>query len=101
MHRLPILLAAATLLAACATSTTAPAPGSPEAKRLQAHGLVEKFDRFDYNGDGFLSRTEIAEGIRDHQIEGVPNPDEVIRSVDTNGDGRISLGEAQTAAARH
>jgi Ca2+-binding EF-hand superfamily protein len=59
-------------------------------------GLLEKFDRWDDNGDGELDRTELAAGLvgTEHRPEGV------IEFYDTNRNGRVSLREAQAGYQR-
>lgn len=54
-------------------------------------GLLEKFDRWDYNGNGQLSASEFKEA---ESISGFP-ADEIIEFYDTSGNGQISLVEAQ------
>ena len=54
-------------------------------------GLLEKFDRWDENGDGYLTEAEL---VRTEELTGHP-PAKVIAFYDTDGDGRISLKEAQ------
>ena len=59
-------------------------------------GLLEKFDRWDDNGDGELDAAELAAGLAgsDHQ------PANVIAFYDTDGNRRISLREAQAGYHR-
>lgn len=59
-------------------------------------GLMEKFDRWDENGNGRLNYAELALGLAgtDHK------PANVLTFYDTNHDGSISLREAQTGYAR-
>lgn len=59
-------------------------------------GLLEKFDRWDYNGDGQLTESELQET---EQISGLPARD-VIDFYDTNKDRKISLKEAQAGMSR-
>lgn len=59
-------------------------------------GLTEKFDRWDLNGDGFLTADELTEASR---ISGHP-PNELIEFYDLNNDGKISLREAQAGLSR-
>jgi Ca2+-binding EF-hand superfamily protein len=66
-------------------------------------GLMEKFDRWDYDGDGHLNATEIQNGI--DGLKGKPqqvsyNSAEVLDFYDTNRDGKISLREAQAGYKR-
>lgn len=59
-------------------------------------GLLEKFDRWDDNGDGELDRHELAIGLEGSGHD----PEHVIDFYDTNGNRRISLREAQAGYAR-
>ena len=92
-----ILLPAILLLAACAQSPTSDA--TLERKMV---GLLEKFDRFDYNGDGYLTKAEARQGIEEAGVEGV-SEEEITKAwafYDTDGDGRISLAEANAGRDR-
>ncbi|MCW1884309.1 EF-hand domain-containing protein [Luteolibacter flavescens] len=69
-----------------------------------AHGrkmmsLLEKFDRFDYNGDGVLTRKEIEQGITEAGAGTTkPDPEELdamMKHYDTNKDGKITRWEAE------
>lgn len=73
-------------LAACA----------PHPVKRQMVGLLEKFDRWDYNGDGHLTASELNEAER---LSGLP-VDEIIAFYDTDEDGRISFREAQSGLSR-
>lgn len=75
-------------LAACA-----PSPGPIKRKMI---GLLEKFDRWDYNGDGYLVKSE----LKDARLVGGFTEAEIVDFYDTNGDGRISLIEAQAGMSR-
>jgi len=59
-------------------------------------GLIEKFDRWDNNGNGQLDATEVkeAEELSDYTAA------EIIDFYDTGGNGRISLREAQDGMSR-
>lgn len=59
-------------------------------------GLLEKFDRWDYNGDGQLSANELKQV---EQLGGFTAA-EIIDFYDTNGNRRISLVEAQAGIGR-
>jgi Ca2+-binding EF-hand superfamily protein len=64
---------------------------------------LEKFDRWDDNGDGQLTETELNHGI--NRFKGTPmkvdyTGKEVIDFYDTNKDGRVTLREAQAGYAR-
>ena len=89
-------------------SSAAPPTGSPDSPQSledverQMIALLEKFDRLDYNGDGFLTRKEILDGIRNEGVEELA-PHELDRAFafyDTNRDGRISLHEANAGFRR-
>ena len=60
-------------------------------------GLLEKFDRFDYNGDGKLTREEIDQGIVDSGVSGVGSEelDTMFAFYDVNKDGYITRWEAE------
>ena len=69
----------------------------------QMVGLMEKFDRWDDNGDGELSKKEIRLGIR--SLKGKPQQvkytsGQVMEFYDTNKSGKISLPEAQDGYRR-
>ncbi len=59
-------------------------------------GLLEKFDRWDDNGDGELDRAELAAGLKGAEH----TPDGVVSFYDTDGNGRVSLREAQAGYKR-
>lgn len=75
---------------------------SPQSRQLQMYGLVQKFDRFDYDGDGYLTRSEMKEGSAEAGSVSLAEEDwgRVMKAYDTNRDGRISRREAQTGAER-
>ena len=75
-------------LAACA-------PHHGPVKR-QMIGLLEKFDRWDYNGDGQLSLSEIKEA---EELSGLPAAD-ILAFYDTGKNGRISFAEAEAGMSR-
>lgn len=62
----------------------------------QMGGLIEKFDRWDYDGNGTLDRLELKQAA---EISGY-NASRLIKFYDTNGDGKISLSEAQQGKGR-
>lgn len=88
MTRTAPLLTAFFAITACA-----PAPGPVKRKMI---GLLEKFDRWDYNGDGQLSQSELKDA---EDLSGISSP-EIIKFYDTSGNGRISLREAQAGILR-
>lgn len=59
-------------------------------------GLLEKFDRWDYNGDGFLSASE----LKPAEAKSGYSPERILGFYDTNHDGKISLKEAQAGVKR-
>jgi Ca2+-binding EF-hand superfamily protein len=59
----------------------------------QMLGVIEKFDRWDYNGDGRLTLSELEEASK---VSGY-SAEEILKFYDTNGDGAITLREAQDA----
>ena len=74
-------------------------PHSEAAHGRKLMGLQEKFDRFDYNGDGKLSRAEIEQGIEESGVTGVSEEelDAMMKHYDVNGDGHISRWESERA----
>ncbi len=71
----------------------APQPGPV---KRQMVGLLEKFDRWDYNGDGQLSLSELMEA---EGLSGLPAAD-ILAFYDTGKNGRISLAEAEAGMTR-
>ncbi len=59
-------------------------------------GLLQKFDRWDYNGDGYLVASELKDA---EQLSGIDSS-EIIEFYDSNMDGRISLTEATAGMSR-
>lgn len=59
--------------------------------------LIEKFDRFDYNGNGLLTRKEIEQGIHEAGVTGVDQKelDAMMKYYDVNKDGSISRWESE------
>lgn len=74
-------------------------PNSEAAKGRKMMALLEKFDRFDYNGNGLLTKQEIAQGVKETGVTGVDvtKLDEVMKFYDVNKDGSISRWEAEHA----
>jgi len=92
----PLLFAVPLFAAACAP-TPPPTDEIPETRiQRQMIGLLEKFDRWDYNGDGQLTLDELDEAAK---ISGIPAQD-ILGFYDANGDGGITLREAQAAYSR-
>ncbi len=66
-------------------------------------GLLQKFDRWDDDGDGFLDSGEITQGIDD--LKGKPQQvtytaADIIDFYDTNHDKKVSMKEAQAGYKR-
>ena len=66
-------------------------------------GIIEKFDRWDYNGDGELSYREINAGVAG--LKGTSRAvtykaADVVKYYDQNGDQTVSLREAQAGYHR-
>ena len=59
-------------------------------------GVLEKFDRWDYNGDGKL----VASELKDAQKRSGRTPKEILDFYDMDKDGGITLREAQGALSR-
>ncbi|RYD20845.1 MAG: hypothetical protein EOP88_13535 [Verrucomicrobiaceae bacterium] len=99
-HHLP------TTLALCSLTACSPGPGDaiPETRsEKQMLGLMEKFDRWDYNGDGELSAKEISTGIA--AIQGTQKgvtykAADVVKYYDKDEDRKVSLREAQAGYHR-
>ncbi|MGE9269859.1 MAG: EF-hand domain-containing protein [Verrucomicrobiales bacterium] len=74
-------------------------PHSEAAHGRKVMALQEKFDRFDYDANGELSRREIEQGIRESGVTGVTagEIDSLMKHYDVNGDGAISRWESQRA----
>lgn len=71
------------------------APQSSPVKR-QMVGLLEKFDRWDYNGDGQLALSELEEA---EELSGLPAA-EILVFYDTGKNRRISYVEAEAGMSR-
>ena len=85
------------LSATCVSCATGPGPVTPTTPvERQMIGLLQKFDRWDENGDGYLTKPELG---KTQQLTGQP-PAKVIDFYDTNHDHRISLKEAQDGLSR-
>ena len=59
-------------------------------------GLLEKFDRWDFNGDGQLTLSELKDA---EELSGLPAAD-ILAFYDSGKNGRISLVEAQAGMYR-
>ncbi len=92
--------------AVCLLAACSPGPGTaiPETRaEKQMLGLMEKFDRWDDNGDGELSVREINAGIAG--IKGSSKAvtykgADVVKYYDKDGDKSVSLREAQAGYYR-
>lgn len=82
-----------TLFTLCALVACAPSPGPI---KRQMVGLLEKFDRWDFNGDGFLSESELKEAEKLSSF----TAKEIVEFYDVGGDGKVSLKEAQDGMKR-
>ena len=85
------------LLAACGTPSGPSGSSSSDHEEMAAKLITfqQRFDRYDDNGDGFLSRQEVATGLANDWGEEL-TPDSVplvFAFYDTNRDNRISLAE--------
>jgi hypothetical protein len=106
VRTLPLFFAIILLSQGCAPVQEAgpatPARGREKSDHYKMFGLLEKFDRFDYNGDGYLTRKELEDGVREKDIVKL-TPEQygkVMKAYDTNRDARISLHEAEIGARR-
>jgi hypothetical protein len=88
-------------LAACASG---PGPVTPENQtERQMLGLLEKFDRWDDDGNGELTAKEVDHGI--NRFKGTPmtvhyTGKQVVDFYDANRNGTVSLREAQAGYHR-
>jgi Ca2+-binding EF-hand superfamily protein len=81
------------LFAACAHQD----PHSEAAHGRKMMGLLEKFDRFDYDGNGSLTRKEIDLGIKEAAVVQLEpaEVDAMMKHYDVNKDGNITRWEAE------
>ena len=103
MKPLLLSLLIALLLSACSTPSgststsgnTSPSTADREDMAAKLITFQQRFDRYDDNGDGFLSRSEITNGFANDGIEKVNSNsvDLIFAFYDTNHDQRISLAE--------
>jgi hypothetical protein len=82
------------MLAACASKPGPVVPKTPVEKQMI--GLLEKFDRYDLNGDGKLDAKELIAAKKSTGHE----PEEIIAFYDVDKNGTISLREAQHGYSR-
>ena len=91
----------AVLCCACQPAIGPVVPKTPVQRQMI--GLLQKFDRWDDNGDGELDQKEVSQGIRG--LKGKPQQvnytsKEVLEFYDTNKDGKVTLTEAQKGYSR-
>jgi hypothetical protein len=82
------------LFAACAHHSD---PHGEAAHGRKMMGMLEKFDRFDYDGNGSLTRKEIDLGLKEAafvQLEPA-EVDAMMKHYDVNKDGKITRWEAE------
>jgi hypothetical protein len=85
------------LLLALGSCASGPGPITPQTPvERQMIGLLEKFDRWDEDGNGKLTAPE----LKDAQKRSGRTPAKIIGFYDTNGDQAISLREAQAGFSR-
>ncbi len=90
-------LLAGPLILAIASCAHGPGPITPKTKvERQMVGLLQKFDRWDDNGDGHLTAPELKQASK---ISRQP-PAKILGFYDTNRDNKISLQEAQDGFSR-
>ena len=90
-------LLAGPLILAIASCAHGPGPITPKTKvERQMVGLLQKFDRWDENGDGYLTAPELKPAAK---ISGQA-PAKIVGFYDTNHDHQISLQEAQDGFSR-
>jgi hypothetical protein len=95
-----------TLLLAVLCSACSPGLGPVVPKTAverQMIGLLQKFDRWDDDGDGFLDSGELTQGI--DSLKGKPQQvtytaADIIDFYDTNHDRKVSMMEAQAGYKR-
>ena len=81
------------LFAACAHQD----PHGEAAHGRKMMGLLEKFDRFDYDGNGSLTRKEIDLGLKEAAVVQLEpaEVDAMMKHYDVNKDGKITRWEAE------
>ena len=87
------------LLVSCGTPNNV-VPENAQERRL--FGLLAKFDRFDYDGDGSLTKKEVRLGVKESGVKGITetNIENAFIRCDGNQNGKISFGEAQATMRR-
>lgn len=82
------------VLVSCAKGPGPITPTTPVERQMV--GLLQKFDHWDEDGNGYLTVKELG---KTQQITGQP-PEKVLNFYDRNHDGRVSLSEAQQGLSR-
>jgi hypothetical protein len=95
IHCLLFRLAPVVAIACCSPATEEVPP-----IHRKMFALVQDFDHFDKNGDGYLDRMELESGVNSMGPERLTREqyDQVMLVYDTNRDQRISKKEARVAA---
>lgn len=89
----PLILISSLSMIACYSG---PGTAIPENKvERQMMGFMEKFDRWDENGDGKLNRQELTPAKQEWNR----SPAELIKFYDADLDGTLTLREVQTSYA--
>jgi Ca2+-binding EF-hand superfamily protein len=88
------LLLLAAICTSCSPNLESPVPKTSMERKMI--GLMQKFDLWDENGDGYLDQPELARNLAGSQY----SAHKVIAFYDTDGDGKISLEEAQNGYKR-
>ncbi len=99
--KLAITALAAFPFISCSPGTHSSIPETRSEKQML--GLIEKFDRWDHDGNGQLNAREIDAGVA--TIKGTSgsvtyDAADVIKHYDRNGDQTVSLREAQSGYKR-
>ena len=91
-----------TWLLAAVLTTCAPNHDKTATTERKMFALLEKFDRFDDNGDSYLTRRELEAGVKaaNTMLVTAEQYDQVMKAYDTNKDQKISLREAQIGAGK-
>lgn len=95
------ILLLAVLCGSCSPGLGPVVPKTPVERQMI--GLLQKFDRWDDDGDGELNSSELNSGMK--SLQGKPQQvshtaAEVLDFYDADSNGKISLGEAQAGYAR-
>lgn len=90
------ILSCAVLCSACNPVSGPVVPKTPVQRQMI--GLLQKFDLWDEDGSGELDEAEISAGLKGKDAPYTAR--EVIEFYDTNGNGKISLQEAQAGYGR-